>query len=147
MADDMTTEFYEYFINSAELNTKEMLQIYPDDDFFYDKLHEHLDNSVSYEISGYDAEKYVKEFGVFEAIQMKLDYAGELHMPYLDKNESVIDKNMMNRQLLFILLMDIAQQGYDDIYDMVRMNEEIQEDNKNEENDYINQISQMIIGF
>jgi hypothetical protein len=143
MADDMTTDFYEYFIKEEELNTKGMI----DDDDFNERLLEHLNDFVTYEVNIYDVEHYVNNFGVLDAIQLKIDYDGELDMAYLDKSESNIDKNKMNRQLLFIILREIAQEGYSEIYEITRMNELLREDRKNEKIDYINQISQMIIGF
>jgi hypothetical protein len=143
MADAMTTDFYNYFIDQEGLTTNNKI----DEDYFNDKIHEHLDDFVSYEVDFYDVQKYVNKFGVFDAIQICIDNYGELQMFYLDSNERKINNIQMCRHLLYVILNEIVNQGYDDIYDMVKMNEKIIDDRKNEKIDYINEISQMIIGF
>jgi hypothetical protein len=144
MADySMGEEFFEYFIDQEGLTTNNKL----DEDTYHDKIHEHLDNFVSYEVDYRDVRKYVNEFGVFNAIQMSIDNFGELQMPYLDENERTIDQNLMYRKLLYVILYEIANQGYDEIYELVEMKEGNEEADRNETIDSINLLSQMIIGF
>jgi hypothetical protein len=147
MVDDMTEEFYEYLIREEELTTKKMKMIDQDDEDFKEKMEEHLDKFVSYEVSGYDAQKYVNKFGVVEAIQMDIDTGYGFCLIYSDSKKKYVDNGAMYARLLYIILDEIVRDGYDDVYDMVKMQEDIIEDRKNEKIDYINQISQMIIGF
>jgi len=144
----LADEFYDYFIEEQEIESKNMVDV--DDDDFHDKLQDCLENYVFQEMNIYDVEHHVKEFGVLEALQLKLDYEGEHSVPFLDKQNQEIAQKILYRHLLYVILREIVldeQDGYYTIYNKCKMNEQDVEDEMNEKIDYINNISQEIICF
>ena len=144
MVDAITYEFYDHFIEEQELESKSMV----DDDDFNDEMTQCLDNFVCQETNMYDVEHCVNEFGVMDALQLKLERESELFLPYFDEYKTELNKKALYRQLLFVILEAFAfDHGFDKIYIQCERNERFVENEKNKNIDYINNIALQVICF